>query len=91
MARARSRRDNERICVLQGQQTPAECRMAAGRCGSRSHTHMTMARCREQVALGMAHWEGNCLKLERARRWKPKMSYDPEAAQGPLMVWQLVA
>jgi hypothetical protein len=48
-----------------------------------------MARAREQLDTAMAHWEGNCLKLECPRRWKPRISGG--RAAGAVMVWQLVA
>ncbi len=88
MARARQRKDNERVCILQGQQTPAECHFVAGRCNSRSHSHTTMTTARGMLEDGLAHWEQNCLKLDRPRRWKPRMSRDP---MGAVMVWQLVS
>ena len=81
------RRNRERVCVLQGQQTEDECRVFGGRCISRSHSHTSLHQARLQVHEGTASWTGNCIRLEAPRRWQPRPSRD---SAGVVMVLQLV-
>lgn len=65
----RATRPHGRVCLLQGRQTPADCRLVGGVCRSRGHLHVSLEKARAMKTDGLAAWVGNCIKLVSHRRW----------------------